>query len=226
MNRPVCRIARMGRVDYAEAERLQERLVTARRVGEIPDVLLLLEHPEVVTVGRGEDDAAAVADIAALEAAGVPVHRVARGGGATLHCPGQIVGYPILDLREMRRDLHWYLRSLEEVIIRALGDAGCEATRREGLTGVWAGGGKIASIGVAVRGWITWHGFALNVTRRSPVWESLNPCGLAPEAVGSLEDLPGRTPSVDELHQLLSERFCEVFEREAAPADPAFLRSV
>ncbi len=226
MSRPECQVAQVGRVDYADAEAWQERLVAARRAGEIPDVLLLLEHPEVVTVGRGEDDAESVMDLTALEAAGVSVHRVARGGGATLHCPGQIVGYPILDLREMRRDLHWYLRSLEEIIIRALADVGCEATRREGLTGVWAGGGKIASIGVAVRSWITWHGFALNVVHRSPIWESLNPCGLAPEAVGSLDDLPGPTPSVDELHQALSQRFCGVFGREAAPADLPFLRSI
>ncbi len=219
MTRAQCLIVDAGLVDHADAERWQQALVTKRRAGEIPDLLLLVEHPEVVTVGRGEADASTVADLQALAQAGVPVRQVARGGGATFHGPGQIVGYPIVDLREIRRDLHWYLRTLEETQIRALARFGWQAERRDGFTGVWVEGRKIASIGVAVRGWVTWHGFALNVACHSPAWESLNPCGLAPDAMASLDDFGRDLPPAELLRAALAEELCAALQRQPVAGD-------
>lgn len=162
-----------GRVEYASALAWQESLV-ARRMAGGDDTLLLLEHPPVYTLGRGADPRHL--GPAALD--GAPVHRVHRGGQVTYHGPGQLVGYPILDLRAHRTDVRWYLRTLEDVVIRALGDLYIEAGRREGLTGVWVGERKIASIGVALRRWITWHGFALNVGHDLGGFAAITPCGI------------------------------------------------
>src|SRR5437763_53839 len=152
------RIARAGRVEYERALAWQEALL-ARRLAGGPDTLLLLEHPPVYTLGRGAD----VRHLGAASDGPIPVIRAHRGGEVTFHGPGQLVGYPILGLRDLRPDVRWYVRTLEQVLIGALADLGIEAERREGLTGVWAGERKIASIGVAIRRWVSWHGFALNV---------------------------------------------------------------
>ncbi|MGC9318096.1 MAG: lipoyl(octanoyl) transferase LipB, partial [Armatimonadota bacterium] len=205
-----CDVFELGYIEYREAERLQERLVAARRAGDTPDTLLLLEHPAVVTIGRTADDAHAGLSRRALTAAGVPVHSVSRGGRATWHGPGQVVGYPIVDLRAYRTDLHWYLRALEEVIVRALRGAGYRASRVEGLTGVWSNGRKVASIGIAVRGWVTWHGFAVNRDCDPAAWRLIDPCGLPPEQMASLAELPGATPSRAELQEALVAAFEEV----------------
>ena len=167
------RVARCGRVPYEIALAWQEALV-ARRLDGGPDVLLVLEHPPVYTLGRGADarflGAAAEGDI--------PVVRVGRGGQVTYHGPGQLVGYPIVGLRDLRPDVRWYVRGLEEVLISALADLGIAAERRPGLTGVWVGPRKIGSIGVAIRRWVTWHGFALNVAPDVSGFAAITPCGI------------------------------------------------
>jgi len=197
MSARVCEVYDLGRIDYARAERLQRRLVAERRAGEAPDRLLVCEHDPVVTVGAGS--ARADVEMAAARAAGVPAQRVSRGGRATVHCPGQVVAYPILDLREHRADLHWYLRALEETIIDALADLGCAGARVAGHTGVWVAGRKVASIGVAVRGWVTYHGLSVNVECDPALWRLVNPCGLEPEQIASLADLQPAAPSRREM---------------------------
>lgn len=213
MTAPECLVIEAGLVPYDEAERGQQALVADRRAGRTCDVLLLLEHPAVVTIGRSPAAEGNGVDRTALAALGVPVYEVARGGQATWHAPGQLVGYPILDLRELRPDLHWYLRALEQVLIEALGDLGCPADRREGLTGVWVGERKVASIGVAVRGWVTWHGFALNVSCHSPVREHLTPCGMSPEVMASLDEVMELAPDMGAVREAVVWRFGMVFGR-------------
>ena len=163
----------LGRVPYVEALALQEALVAARQRDAIGDLLLLLEHPHVYTLGRGASDS----DLLARPET-VPVHRVSRGGQVTYHGPGQLVGYPILALQGRQRDVHAYLRALEQGLIDALARWAIGATRREGLTGVWVGERKIASIGVGIRRWVTLHGFALNVSTDLSRFEAIVPCGI------------------------------------------------
>lgn len=166
---------------YAEVLLLQRELAAQRVSGALADdVLLLVEHPPVVTLGRRAADNKLPAAVTAeyLAARNVELFEVERGGGVTFHGPGQLVGYPIVDLRQHRQDLHWYLRQLEEVLIRTLGTYGIDAERNPGFTGVWTGGRKIASIGVHARGWVTWHGFALNVTTDLSYFELMTPCGI------------------------------------------------
>ena len=164
-----------GTVPYIEALEWQRALARQRIRGELDhDVLLLLEHPPVITLGRGARGAHL------LDPGDMDVVETERGGDITYHGPGQLVGYPILDLREHRTDLHWYLRALESVLIAALADLGVAAERRSGYTGAWVGGSrKIASIGVHVKQWVTWHGFALNVTTDPKAFECIVPCGIA-----------------------------------------------
>ena len=228
MRTPECWVVELGRIDYCEAERLQLGLVRARREGEIPDLLLLLEHDPVVTVGRATDKAEDVADVAALNRQAIPVRETSRGGQVTYHGPGQIVGYPILDLQALKPDLHWYLRSLERVLMDGLAEFGYEAERVEGLTGVWVTGRKVASIGVAVRRWVTYHGFALNVSCHSPAWSQMQPCGLTAEEVGSLDDLGSSAPSVLSLHNTIVQQFAAVFRRFTVRVAPEelFARAV
>jgi lipoate-protein ligase B len=158
---------------------LQRELRRRRIAGEIgEDVLLLVEHPPVITLGRGTRPGSLPIAPAELERRGVEVFEVERGGDVTFHGPGQLVGYPILDLRGHRQDLHWYLRSLEDVLIQALGRLNIEADRNPGLTGVWTAGRKIASIGIHVKQWVTLHGFALNVTTDLDPFDLIVPCGI------------------------------------------------
>lgn len=223
MSARTCLVCDLGRMEYGRAERLQERLVAARRAGELPDTLLFVEHYPVVTVGGSAGDVAAELEVAAARAAGVPVHRVSRGGRATWHGPGQIVGYPIIDLRAHRTDLHWYLRALEDVLIDALGAVGIAAGRVEGLTGVWVGERKVASIGIAVRGWVTWHGFALNLDCDPAVWRLLQPCGLTPEAMASLAELSDVSPTRAEMIAALTRGFAAHFALRTTSCAPAEL---
>jgi lipoyl(octanoyl) transferase len=162
-----------GRVEYGRAFAWQEALV-ARRLAGGPDALLLLEHPPVYTLGRGADDR----HLGAAAAGDVPIVRAHRGGQVTYHGPGQLVGYPIIGLRAFRPDVRWYLDLLEGVIIGALADLGIAAERRAGLTGVWVQCRKIASIGIALRRWVAWHGFALNVGEEMDGFASITPCGI------------------------------------------------
>jgi lipoyl(octanoyl) transferase len=171
-----------GLVPYAEALDWQRRLAQDRIDGRLPhDVLLLLEHPPVVTLGRASHREHL------LETEGVEVVEVERGGDVTFHGPGQLVGYPILDLRQHRQDLHWYLRTLEQALIDGLADLGIPAERNSGYTGVWTRGRKIASIGVHVKQWVTWHGFALNVTTDLSAFDRIVPCGIPGVEMTSVE---------------------------------------
>lgn len=209
-------ICDLGRMDYVAAEALQEKLVAARRTGQVPDTLLFVEHEPVITVGGSADEADAEVEVAAARAAGLPVYRVARGGRATWHGPGQVVGYSIMDLRAHRTDLHWYLRALEQVLIEALDELGIVARRVDGLTGVWVGERKVASIGIAVRGWVTWHGFAVNVDCDPAVWRLLQPCGLPAEAMASLAEVADTPPARDEVTAALAHSFAAHFGLDAS----------
>jgi lipoate-protein ligase B len=172
-------VRRLGRLPYGEALELQRQLRDRRLAGEAPDTILLLEHPDVVTFGRRADPGNALLSDAALRRSGYDVYRVNRGGDVTYHGPGQLVGYPILDLEPRGADVHQYLRQLEGVLIDALSDFGIEAGRRAGYTGVWVDERrKIASIGVGIRRWVTMHGFALNVTCDLARFGPIVACGL------------------------------------------------
>ena len=186
-------VALPGRVEYGRAVAWQEALV-ARRLAGGRDALLLLEHPPVYTLGRGADPA----HLRAAASGDVPVVRAHRGGQATYHGPGQLVGYPIVGLRDLRPDVRWYVRMLEQVLIDALSDLGIDAARRDGLTGVWVGRRKIASIGIAIRRWVAWHGFALNVAADLSGFTSITPCGIAGVEMTSVarEGGPAEVPAV------------------------------
>lgn len=207
---PRLEVRRLGRVEYAAARELQQELLGARVAGRVDDQLLLVEHEPVVTLGRG-----APADAAADT--GLPVVGIERGGDATWHGPGQLVMYPIVALPEGRRDLHRYLRDLEQVAIDVLAELGLRGERREGLTGVWAGGLKLCSIGVAVRRWVAWHGLALNVSNRLDDFRRFRPCGLEPGVMGRVVDLAS-VPAEDPLLEQAAER---CFRRVFGYPDPA-----
>jgi lipoate-protein ligase B len=203
-------VLRLGRTSYADAYELQRGLLDKRIDGALRDTLVLTEHEPVVTVGR-KTPADAVADV------DVPVFEIERGGEATYHGPGQVVGYPILALAEGRRDLHRYLRDLEEVLIRVLSEFEVEGVRKDGLTGVWIGERKVASIGVAVRRWVTWHGFALNVHTDLAGFGSFNPCGLQPDVMTRLVDHADLGPGNLLIEVLCVKHFCDVFGYELPP---------
>jgi lipoyl(octanoyl) transferase len=205
-------IVSAGRVPYAEALARQRELARARIAGELPqDVLLLVEHPPVVTLGRSAKADHLLCSPALLAARGVEVHEVERGGDVTFHGPGQLVGYPIIDLKRHKQDLHWYLRQVEEAIIDALDDLGVVAERHHGLTGVWTSGRKIASIGVHARDWVTWHGFALNVTTDLAYFDLIIPCGIDGVVMTTLARELGKTPSIDVVQKAVGSAFGEVF---------------
>jgi lipoate-protein ligase B len=178
----------LGLLPYAEALHFQRAVAHARIAGAIDeDVLLLVEHPPVVTMGRSSKANHLLASPALLAARGVELFDVERGGDVTFHGPGQLVGYPIVDLKRHRRDLHWYLRQVEEALIRGLAPFGIVGERNAGLTGVWTHGRKLASIGVHARDWVTWHGFALNVTTDLSYFDLMVPCGIAEVVMTSIQ---------------------------------------
>jgi lipoyl(octanoyl) transferase len=200
-------------VPYADALALQRSLVDERRAGRIPDTLLFVEHPHVLTLGvrgdGGRSHILATAD--ALASRGIEVHETGRGGDITYHGPGQIVGYPIIDLNPDRRDVHRYVRDLETVLIRTAADYGIDAGRIEGLTGVWVGNEKLAAIGVRIARWITSHGFALNVTTNLDHFALIVPCGIADRGVTSLSRLLGGTADLAGVEFRVIEHFANVF---------------
>jgi lipoate-protein ligase B len=180
-------VADLGVTRYGEALELQRAIAALRISGEIPeDVLLLFEHPPVVTLGRSSKTAHLVSSPEFLASHGVEVFEVERGGDVTFHGPGQLVGYPILDLKRHKQDLHWYLRQVEEALIVAVAKVGVVAERRAGYTGVWTNDRKLASIGVHIRDWVTWHGFALNVTTDLSYFDLIVPCGIPDVKMTSL----------------------------------------
>jgi lipoyl(octanoyl) transferase len=186
----------LGTLPYGDALQLQRRLADERLAGRLAnDLLLLVEHPPVVTLGRGTRETSLPLDPEALRRRGIEVFEVERGGDVTYHGPGQLVGYPIFDLRQHREDLHWYLRQLEEALIVALRGFGIVAERNPGYTGVWTKGRKIASIGVHAKQWVTWHGFALNVTTELSAFDLIIPCGIPGVVMTSVaRELDRQTP--------------------------------
>jgi len=212
-------VRRLGLVDYAVALELQQSLVEERRRGEIGDTLLLLEHPAVITLGARNRIGAAhvVASNEQLARAGVAVHQTGRGGDVTYHGPGQLVGYPIFDLRPDRCDVHRYVRDLEDALIVALRSFGVEGRRVKGLTGVWVGPAdreeKIAAIGIRISRWITSHGFALNVSTDLTPFQFIVPCGIADRGVTSLDRVLGRAVAMTDVEEAVIEGIRRVFER-------------
>lgn len=205
-------VRRLGVVPYAEGLRIQEELIASRRAGAAPDTLLLLEHPHVITLGSSAESDHVLADASERSRLGIEVFEVGRGGGVTYHGPGQLVAYPILDLKPDRKDLHAYLRDLEEVLLLVAADLGVRAMRRPGLTGIWTPQGKLAAVGVRVSSpWITSHGVALNVNPDLSYFDRIVPCGIVGEGVTSLAREVGGEPSVDAVASVFARRFEQVF---------------
>ena len=206
-------IRRLGVLSYGEGLALQRELVEQRKAGAIPDTLLLLEHPHVITVGVKQAGGRShiVASPERLADLGVEVHETGRGGDVTYHGPGQIVGYPILDLKPDRCDVHRYVRDLEEVMIRMAAAFGIAAGRIEGLTGAWVGQEKLAAIGVRIARWVTSHGFAFNVNTTLEHFNFIVPCGISDKGVTSLERLLGQPVSMDEVAEVCIQEFRDVF---------------
>ncbi len=218
-------VHRLGIVDYAQGLTMQQALVEQRRADEIPDTLLLLEHPAVITLGVKGDGGRSniVASEAALSELGIGVHEARRGGDVTYHGPGQIVGYPIIDLDPDRRDVHRYVRDVEEVMIRVCADYGLTAGRLQGMTGAWlrestSEAAKIGAIGVRISRWITSHGFAFNVNTNMEHFRLIVPCGLVGQGVTSLERELGRPVALPEVEDALARHFGEVFGRAVSTA--------
>ena len=204
-------VRRLGRVPYARGLELQERLVADRQAGRIPDQLLLLEHDPVFTLGRNARTANVLLPAEALRERGFEVFETGRGGDVTYHGPGQVVGYPILDLAPDRRDVHRYVRDLEEVMMRTCADYGLEASRVEGLTGTWLGDEKIGAIGVRIARWVTSHGFAFNVGTDLGAFDLIVPCGIRGRGVTSLERQLGRPLPLEEVMDRIAANFAAVF---------------
>jgi lipoyl(octanoyl) transferase len=206
-------------VSYDAALRLQYETQRLRQSNEVIDTLLLMEHPPTITLGRGTELADLRTDRDVLEARGITVVDVDRGGEITYHAPGQIVGYPILDLRQHGQDLHRYLRDLEEVLIRVLDQFGLTGERIPGLTGVWVGGSKIAAMGIRVSRWVTMHGFALNITPDlGPMRQDFIPCGIQDRGVTSLaEQISSGIPSRAEVEKEIIRAFGIVFRVRMQP---------
>jgi len=205
-----------GVVPYGEGLALQKKLVVQRRAGDIPDTLILLEHPHVITLGSSSDDAHILVDEEQREQMGIELFEAGRGGDVTYHGPGQLVAYPILDLKPDRKDLHQYLRDLETVLIGVAGDFGVAARRSDTGTGAWTDRGKLAAIGVRVSsGWITSHGAALNVRSDLTYFDTIVPCGIPTGGVTSLEHEVGQAPDPTEVQASFVRHFAQVFDHTA-----------
>jgi len=212
-------VRRLGLVEYEAGLELQKTLVEQRKRGEVPDQLLLLEHPPVITLGvKTRNDLTHVLETPeSLAAQGVALFETGRGGDVTYHGPGQLVGYPILDLKPDRCDVHRYVRDLEEALIRAVADFGIAASRIEGLTGIWVGQDKLAAIGVRISRWVTSHGFALNVTTDLTRFGLIVPCGITDKGVTSMARLLDRDVPMAEVESAVERAFRAVFAAPAAP---------
>ncbi len=206
----------LGVREFGAVWALQKQLVAQRQADEIPDTLVLVEHPEVITLGRRQSSRANVLSDE------IPLFEIERGGDVTYHGPGQLVGYPIVKLDEPERDLHLYLRNLEEALIRVCAEIGLAGARRDGLTGVWLGERKVASIGIAVRRWVTLHGFALNVSTELARFSAINPCGLDAAVMTSLSEAAGRPIALDALKPRVAAHLGDALGRSfTSPAPPA-----
>lgn len=223
-------VHRVGRIPYGDALALQERLVAARKAGEIGDVLLLLEHPPVVTLGRGASEQNLLLARPLFEAKGFEVHDIGRGGDVTYHGPGQLVGYPIIDLSPDRRDVRKYVSSLEETMIRVCGHYGVRAARISGMNGTWLGSTagtdegadrKIGAVGVRISRWVTMHGFALNVTTDLSHFSLIVPCGLTGKGVTSLAEETGRDLTMGEVIECAATQFATLHDARISWHDGA-----
>ena len=223
------RVVDLGTLSFAVALEIQRAAARARISGALDqDLLILVEHPPVVTLGRSSKAHHLLASRELLASRGVELFEVERGGDVTFHGPGQLVGYPIVDLKRHKQDLHWYLRQVEEALIRALEAIGIPAERRAGLTGVWTQGRKLASIGVHARDWVTWHGFALNVTTDLSYFELMVPCGIADVQMTSIgHELPAGPDRLrmlgHEVRERVAQAFADVFQLAPQPADAEWL---
>jgi lipoyl(octanoyl) transferase len=219
----IIEVRRLGLVPYEAGLEMQKQLVDARKAGAIPDQLLLLEHPAVITLGAKvrNDRSHVLASREALDGAGVSVFEAGRGGDVTFHGPGQLVGYPILDLKPDRCDVHRYVRDLEQVMIATAAQFGIEAGRVPGLTGAWVGNDKLAAIGVRISRWITSHGFALNVAVDLSHFGLIVPCGITDRGVTSIARLLGHDVALETVEDAVVSAFGAVFGREPVEASPA-----
>lgn len=219
---PALEASFLGRVGYREGVALQEARRRAVIAGAAPEALLLLEHPHVFTVGRNASAADVLADPQWLRAHEVTVVETSRGGQVTYHGPGQLVGYPIIDLDPDRRDVRRYVRDLQQVLVRALADFGVEAKARraEPEIGVWVGERKVASLGVHIRRWVTMHGFALNVTTDLDFFRAIVPCGLRQVEMASVASLTGARPSLEMVAGVVAGHFAAVFDRQLRSMPP------
>ena len=213
-------VRRLGRVEYQDGLAAQKMLVEARAQGRVPDTMLLLEHPRVITLGRGAREQNLLLGREALCAKGYEVYDTDRGGDVTYHGPGQIVGYPILDLKPDRKDVRRYVASVEEVMIRAARAYGISAERSGGRVGIWTAAGKLGAIGVHISRWITSHGFAFNVSTDLRDFAAIVPCGIAGASVASLQSLLGKAPALPEVEEQLMRAAGEVWESEIAEVAP------
>ena len=207
-----CAVRELGRIEYGKAFELQQRLVEQRKQGLIADQLLLLEHPHTITLGRNGRLENLLGSEPALRSAGISFHASDRGGDITYHGPGQVVGYPILDLREWKRDVGAYLRAIEQVMIDTLADFGIAAARVAGCSGAWVDGKKIGAIGVHISRWVTSHGFALNVNTDLSYFGYIVPCGLSRPVTSMAQQ--GVDAALPDVNARLATRFCRVFDRE------------
>jgi lipoyl(octanoyl) transferase len=217
----------LGRRPYAEVLELQRYLCRQRIAGEISDdLLLLVEHEPVITLGRGTRDGSLPVSRAEMQRRGIGVFEVERGGDVTFHGPGQLVGYPIIDLRQHREDLHWYLRRLEAGLIMGLGTLGIEAGPNPGLTGVWTRGRKLASIGIHVKQWVTFHGFALNVNTDLSYFDLIVPCGIHDVIMTSVSRELGRSDSAalwEETRQAVINGMADAFQLQPLENPPTLV---
>lgn len=210
----LCVVEQLGQVEYAAGLALQRDRVAARKSGAIPDTLLLLEHPHVYTLGRNARRENVLVSPSFLRARGADVFETDRGGDVTYHGPGQLVGYPIIDLTQHRRDIAWYMRSLEEVFIRVAAEYGIEAGRLAGAAGVWVGNAKLVALGVHISRWVTSHGFAFNVNTDLRFFDWIVPCGLHGRGVTSLQRLLGHPVDLGEVGNKVIDAFGQVFGLE------------
>jgi lipoate-protein ligase B len=202
----------LGKTKYGQALELQRQLVSLRQKEDVPEILLLVEHNHVITFGRVGRKEHLLTDANKLKAAGIEVFHIERGGDVTYHGPGQLIAYPIFDLNHWSKDLHLFLRNLEEVIIQTLREYDLQGERIKGLTGVWVDGKKAAAIGVAVKKWISLHGFALNVNTDLDYFRFIHPCGITDKPVTSIEELHRRKVSLEDVAEVMQDKLSVVFE--------------
>ena len=219
--RRICEARVCGRVAYADGLAMQVQAVENLRDGTGAEQLFLLEHNHVFTLGRAAKEANILASRDYLAAEGIEVHEIGRGGDVTYHGHGQLVGYPIINLKPDRCDVHRYVRDIEEVLLRVISEYGISGGRIKGLTGIWVGNEKIAAIGVRIARWITSHGFALNINTDLRYFQMIVPCGIVDKGVTSMQKILGRTIDMKEVAQITAKHFAEVFARDVSLADGA-----